>query len=96
MRYSQITNININLKEEAGESSVSCTVCNIKDVNSETLLNGPPMDRSLVKCAECLQHFHANCIEMPGMMVNLVRKYNWTCIECRTCSVCHKPDQEVI
>lgn len=76
-------------------NSISCTVCNVKDTDTDVLLNGPIMTRSLVKCTECLQHFHANCIEMPAIMVEIVRKYNWTCIECRICSVCHKPDQEV-
>uniref|UniRef100_A0A914HJN6 PHD-type domain-containing protein n=1 Tax=Globodera rostochiensis TaxID=31243 RepID=A0A914HJN6_GLORO len=37
---------------------------------------------------------HSSCIDMPLNMVEVIRKYEWLCIECKRCSVCEQPDQE--
>uniref|UniRef100_A0A915D5K8 PHD-type domain-containing protein n=1 Tax=Ditylenchus dipsaci TaxID=166011 RepID=A0A915D5K8_9BILA len=70
-------------------SNTLCSVCGLKE-------NGPEEGAvtPFVKCYICLQYMHSNCIDMPSSMVDVVQKYNWSCIDCKMCDVCNKPDQE--
>ena len=37
---------------------------------------------------------HPECLEMPLSMIQVIKHYEWTCIECKKCTVCMKPDNE--
>ncbi|EGT57962.1 hypothetical protein CAEBREN_23443 [Caenorhabditis brenneri] len=63
------------------EKGPNCYACDIAGGN-------------MICCAECEIVYHPECIEMPDRMVRVVKSYEWNCIECRTCSICHKKDNE--
>jgi len=65
-----------------------CTSCRSADEGEG------PLDR-LLKCCQCQTYVHARCAEMSLEMVRIVRSYNWCCIDCKTCTICNKPDEEV-
>uniref|UniRef100_A0A8R1EAP7 PHD finger protein 10 n=2 Tax=Caenorhabditis japonica TaxID=281687 RepID=A0A8R1EAP7_CAEJA len=46
------------------------------------------------RCATCQIMYHPQCIEMPDRMAALVKTYEWSCVDCRVCSVCYKPEKE--
>ncbi|KAI1723852.1 PHD-finger domain-containing protein [Ditylenchus destructor] len=84
-KNSTANNHNLETKQEdiSVAGSAMCIVCN--QINGEI---------PLVKCAICVQHMHHNCIDMPRSMVAVVSRYEWSCIDCKMCDVCRKPDQE--
>ncbi|KAI3422422.1 hypothetical protein GPALN_012933 [Globodera pallida] len=64
-----------------------CSVCQLADPS-------PAHKALLIRCSACHQQMHSSCIDMPLNMVEVIRKYEWLCIECKRCSVCEQPDQE--
>ncbi|CAI2352672.1 unnamed protein product [Caenorhabditis sp. 36 PRJEB53466] len=48
----------------------------------------------MICCATCKIAYHPRCIEMPERMAALVKTYEWSCVDCRVCSICNKPEKE--
>ncbi|CTQ86796.1 PHD-type domain-containing protein [Caenorhabditis elegans] len=48
----------------------------------------------MICCATCKIAYHPQCIEMPERMAALVKTYEWSCVDCRLCSICNKPEKE--
>uniref|UniRef100_A0A1I7T9Z4 PHD finger protein 10 n=1 Tax=Caenorhabditis tropicalis TaxID=1561998 RepID=A0A1I7T9Z4_9PELO len=48
----------------------------------------------MICCATCEIAYHPQCIEMPDRMAALVKTYEWSCVDCRVCSVCSKPEKD--
>jgi hypothetical protein len=47
----------------------------------------------LLTCKKCTRTFHAGCAD-PPLRPDLVTRFNWCCLECKTCSVCGKLREE--
>ncbi|CAO4378051.1 unnamed protein product [Caenorhabditis nigoni] len=48
----------------------------------------------MICCTVCKIVYHPRCIEMPDRMAALVKTYEWSCVDCRVCSICNKPEKE--
>ncbi|CAD5224354.1 unnamed protein product [Bursaphelenchus okinawaensis] len=64
-----------------------CSRCNSCQENDDPL-------SVMLKCVNCHTFVHPKCAEMTLDMVRVVKTYDWCCIECKRCTVCHKPDEE--
>ncbi|KAL7073198.1 hypothetical protein ACQ4LE_007073 [Meloidogyne hapla] len=69
-------------------STPNCSICQLPDAG---LFEGRS---SMVRCSSCQQRMHSSCIDMPQSMVEMIRQYDWLCIDCKRCYVCQQPDQE--
>nr|VZI35329.1 unnamed protein product [Spirometra erinaceieuropaei] len=56
-------------------SSQDCSVC-----------RQPVIDP--LRCAECGRAGHPSCLELPPSMIDVVRTYAWSCMECKHCVEC--------
>ncbi|GMR59292.1 hypothetical protein PMAYCL1PPCAC_29487 [Pristionchus mayeri] len=65
-------------------SSDDCTLCGSGEDFS-----------TLLTCASCAIKVHTDCIDMPDPIVEVAQSYDWHCIECKRCTICAKPDNEV-
>ncbi|CAI5453301.1 unnamed protein product [Caenorhabditis angaria] len=52
------------------------------------------IEGELLCCTTCKIAYHPQCIEMPERMVKIVKTYAWSCVDCRLCSICNKPDKD--
>lgn len=52
----------------------------------------------MIHCSSCPRYSHPSCLELNPKLVdwNCVRNYNWQCMECKICSNCNDPHDEVI
>uniref|UniRef100_A0A914YML7 PHD-type domain-containing protein n=1 Tax=Panagrolaimus superbus TaxID=310955 RepID=A0A914YML7_9BILA len=64
----------------------SCSVCK----KTTTAASKQPV----IQCVTCLNFMHPECLEMSSSMVQVVRQYSWSCIDCKKCTECMKPDNE--
>jgi hypothetical protein len=62
-----------------------CAVC--KKVTSAS-------KQALIQCHTCLNFMHPDCLDMSPSMSQVVKQYQWSCIDCKKCTVCMKPDNE--
>jgi hypothetical protein len=74
----------------------SCSICQQLDAD----YSGPQTSKAeqqqpMVRCSACHLQMHSSCIDMPLSMVEVVRQYDWLCIDCKRCCICEQPDQEV-
>ncbi|CAK5024008.1 unnamed protein product [Meloidogyne enterolobii] len=69
-------------------STPNCSICQLPDAG---LFQGKS---AMVRCSSCQQRMHSSCIDMPQSMVDMIRQYDWLCIDCKRCYVCQQPDQE--
>lgn len=47
----------------------------------------------LLTCKKCTRTFHAGCAD-PPLKLNLVSRFPWFCLECKSCSICSKLREE--
>ena len=59
------------------------------DENKKT---GEPEE--LVSCADCGRSGHPTCLQFTDIMTMNVKKYNWQCIECKSCHLCGTSDND--
>uniref|UniRef100_A0A0A9Y8L4 PHD finger protein 14 n=8 Tax=Lygus hesperus TaxID=30085 RepID=A0A0A9Y8L4_LYGHE len=59
------------LKNKKEETAILCATCNLIGDNS-----------NLVRCDECLQGFHFQCLDPPVKKSPKVRGYSWHCANC--------------
>ncbi|CAD5232256.1 unnamed protein product [Bursaphelenchus xylophilus] len=64
-----------------------CNRCNSSQESEDPLYR-------MLKCTHCQAFSHPKCAEMTVEMVRVVKTYPWCCIDCKTCNVCNKPDEE--
>uniref|UniRef100_A0AC34PYA9 PHD-type domain-containing protein n=1 Tax=Panagrolaimus sp. JU765 TaxID=591449 RepID=A0AC34PYA9_9BILA len=74
----------LNARRQSNVSAI-CSICNT-GVDAEKVL--------MLQCNSCLSHTHQLCLDMPQRMYQVVKTYQWTCIDCKRCTVCMKPDNE--
>lgn len=72
-------------------STSICSICQMSDIDSS---NEHTAKSLMVCCSACSQQMHSSCIDMPPSMVEVIRQYEWLCIDCKRCCVCEQPDQE--
>uniref|UniRef100_A0A9J2PP88 PHD-type domain-containing protein n=2 Tax=Ascaris TaxID=6251 RepID=A0A9J2PP88_ASCLU len=68
-------------KTQSGNEN-RCSICGV--TNSAQMLS----------CATCSTKVHPDCAGLPERVVNVALNYMWSCIECKKCTVCEKPDNE--
>ncbi|CAD6186803.1 unnamed protein product [Caenorhabditis auriculariae] len=51
-------------------------------------------EEPFISCAACGANSHTDCLEMTDEMLEVVKTYAWNCVDCRKCTLCHKPDKE--
>ena len=52
------------------------------------------MPEELVSCADCGRSGHPSCLQFTDIMTMNVKKYNWQCIECKSCHLCGTSDND--
>ena len=60
-----------------------CGTCFLAE--HDTSIN--PKNEKFVMCSECHRHFHPPCLTFPASMIELIRKYNWQCVDCKSKSL---------
>uniref|UniRef100_A0AC35FPV4 PHD-type domain-containing protein n=1 Tax=Panagrolaimus sp. PS1159 TaxID=55785 RepID=A0AC35FPV4_9BILA len=50
--------------------------------------------QSAIQCVTCLNYMHPECLDMTPAMTQIVKQYQWSCIDCKKCTECMKPDNE--
>lgn len=58
-------------------------------INKKTGLAEP-----LVTCSDCGRSGHPTCLQFTPNMIVSVKKYSWQCIECKSCGLCGKSDND--
>ncbi|KIO28367.1 hypothetical protein M407DRAFT_71837 [Tulasnella calospora MUT 4182] len=48
----------------------------------------------MVSCCKCGRSGHPSCLKIE-QIGDVIRSYDWTCMECKTCEVCNKKGREV-
>ncbi|CAL2043964.1 unnamed protein product [Caenorhabditis brenneri] len=93
-------------KEEAMKAREAALNPQMVKIKQEPVYTPAPLDPNrpcdscervggeMVCCATCNIAYHPHCIEMPERMAMIVKTYEWSCVDCRVCSVCHKPGEE--
>ncbi|CAJ0582028.1 unnamed protein product, partial [Mesorhabditis spiculigera] len=66
----------------------------LKKTKCSQCLLAPKADLTMIRCASCHMTVHAECAEMDEQMTAAVLTYPWHCMECKLCTMCHKPDNE--
>uniref|UniRef100_A0A183T9Z0 PHD finger protein 10 n=1 Tax=Schistocephalus solidus TaxID=70667 RepID=A0A183T9Z0_SCHSO len=75
-RYPKAANGPIVTEQDAKPASVqNCSVC-----------RQPVVDP--LRCSECGRAGHPSCLELPPSMIDVVRTYAWSCMECKQCVEC--------
>jgi len=52
------------------------------------------LPEELVSCADCGRSGHPSCLQFTDIMTANVKKYNWQCIECKSCHLCGTSDND--
>lgn len=71
-------------------SSRYCDFC-LGDVN-ENKRTGKPED--LVTCSDCGRSGHPTCLNFNQNIMLSIKKYNWQCVECKSCGLCGTSDHD--
>ena len=72
------------------QSSKYCDFClGDADENKKT-----GQAEELVSCADCGRSGHPSCLQFTDIMTMNVKKYNWQCIECKSCHLCGTSDND--
>lgn len=48
----------------------------------------------MVSCADCGRSGHPSCLQFSPALASVVLTYRWQCIECKSCSLCGKSDND--
>jgi zinc finger protein ubi-d4 len=48
----------------------------------------------MVSCADCGRSGHPSCLQFSPSLAAVVLTYRWQCIECKSCSLCGKSDND--
>ena len=48
----------------------------------------PEQPEKLIVCSECGKAGHPSCLHFNENMIISVEKYNWKCVDCKTCAIC--------
>ncbi|VUZ40946.1 unnamed protein product [Hymenolepis diminuta] len=67
--------------DQVDEKGPPCTVC------------GKPAADPL-RCSQCTRQGHARCLDLPEHMIDAVRTYAWSCMECKQCVECDDTGEE--
>ncbi len=63
------------------------TYCDFCQGSDELNREGQP--ERMISCHRCGRSGHPSCLGMKtSRLINAVRSYPWTCIECKKCEVC--------
>ena len=67
-------------------------VCGICGKDSTSNKNG--ISEDLIKCSQCDNHGHPSCLDMNDELIEVMKTYDWQCMECKTCTICSQPHRE--
>ncbi|KAG8898734.1 hypothetical protein FRC00_002365 [Tulasnella sp. 408] len=67
----------------------TCSFCQGSDKQNK---DGIP--EAMVSCCKCGRSGHPSCLKIE-QIGDVIRSYDWTCMECKTCEVCTKKGREV-
>lgn len=80
--------------EEAIQLVQRNTYCDFCQGSDEVNREGQP--ERMISCHRCGRSGHPSCLGMKtSRLINAVRSYPWTCIECKTCEVCQVKGEDV-
>jgi len=60
-----------------------CSFCS-PDINATGNAN--------LTCLKCGRNAHPECLSFNDHMTEMVQMYDWTCVDCKICSICNKMD----
>lgn len=72
------------------DTSPYCDFC-LGDVNENKKTHEP---EELVSCSDCGRSGHPSCLNFSENQILSVKKYNWQCIECKSCRLCGTSDND--
>lgn len=79
--------VNSRADNNNGTSSKKNTYCDFclggSDKNAKT-----NMPEELVSCSDCPRSAHPSCLNWGPNIIKSIAKYNWQCIECKSCGPC--------
>ncbi|MES1903128.1 MAG: Zinc finger protein ubi-d4, partial [Paramarteilia canceri] len=96
---------NSKISEQSDESSSSSGENNSEspssDAQSETKpcywcpVDSQEVGSEIINCTRCGKFGHPKCLQFDDELRNNVKTYDWNCLDCKVCSVCHLPDADV-
>ena len=48
----------------------------------------------ILHCCTCAKHFHAVCLQPPLNFEIVSQRGPWECLECKSCSICKRNNEE--
>nr|XP_033793178.1 PHD finger protein 10 isoform X3 [Geotrypetes seraphini] len=67
-------------------------VCRICLKGKDSSKKGRP--ETIIHCSQCDNGVHPSCLNMSTELINVIKKYPWQCMECKTCIICGQPHHE--
>uniref|UniRef100_A0A1X7UY15 DNA-directed RNA polymerases I and III subunit RPAC1 n=1 Tax=Amphimedon queenslandica TaxID=400682 RepID=A0A1X7UY15_AMPQE len=67
-----------------------CDFC----LGDDTLNQKSGKPERMVSCADCGRSGHPSCLQFSPSLAAVVLTYRWQCIECKSCSLCGKSDND--
>jgi len=74
--------------EEASKTPV-CGIC-----SKDETCNKEGHPENMIKCTQCDNHGHPSCLEMNNELLEVMKTYDWQCMECKNCTICSQPTRE--
>lgn len=75
--------------EEEKNLTPVCGIC-----NKDETCNKYGEEEALIKCSSCDNYGHPSCLEMSEDVLEVMKTYNWECMECKVCTICSQPHRE--
>ncbi|CAB3398102.1 unnamed protein product [Caenorhabditis bovis] len=82
------------LEESRSDNTLSVEMKPLTDGDAKKCETCAKSDGQLLECKDCHIILHPHCIEMPEKMAAIVRTYEWSCVDCKLCSVCLVAERE--
>eukprot|EP00035_Acanthoeca_spectabilis_P011599 m.204627 g.204627 ORF g.204627 m.204627 type:complete len:891 (-) comp15395_c0_seq1:6373-9045(-) len=64
-------------------TDATCGICNGTGEYNKAGVREP-----LVCCSKCPNFGHPSCLQLTDEITDMIRTYEWTCLECKVCTVC--------
>lgn len=80
----------LDILDNNNDTSAYCDFC-LGGANENKKTNRP---EELVSCSDCGRSAHPTCLNFTSNIVLSVKKYNWQCIECKSCGLCGTSDND--
>ncbi|KAK9498264.1 hypothetical protein O3M35_002941 [Rhynocoris fuscipes] len=74
--------------EEQDDTRKCCKICKTSKKSNKDSSTTSLLESSMIQCAHCKSYYHASCQDFAEEMLPHIRKYDWSCIDCKKCLTC--------